>query len=128
MSPSLFASRQESSNRPPGVVQNPAPTDPNKHYVLYHLKSTPPVASSPRSVHSGAELLSARTAHSSYMIMLEVDQPLVLLVRSNTWEILPHLSNLKLYSGPLPQHFSPMHHPPETRKRQAPIPFSTQAA
>ena len=50
----------------PVLCRASPPTDPNKRYVLYHPKATPPVASSPQCVHSRAELLSARTAHSSY--------------------------------------------------------------
>ena len=66
MSPSPFALRQASSNRPPSVVQSLAPIELNIHYVLEQPEATPPVTSSPQSVLSRAELLSARTTNSFY--------------------------------------------------------------
>ena len=59
----------------------------------------------------------------SIIIMLEEGQPPILLIHSNTREILPHLSDPKLDSGLLPQHLHSMLHASETRQPQAPIPF-----
>ena len=83
--------------------------------LLLHKACTP----GPSSFPQGRPIVSNIT-------MLEEGQPSILLVQYNTLEILPHLSNLKLYSGPHPPAL--FLHTPSVRDPQTPIayPFSTQ--
>jgi len=118
MSPSPLPLPQALSNRPPSIVQSPAPTHRYIGYVLV-AKAIPRDAPSPQRVHSRAEPFLQGRPIVSIILMSEKGQPPIRLAQSITQEILPHFFNLTLNPGTLPQRL------PSVRDPQTPSAYPT---
>ena len=84
----------------------------SKHgYIFDQPRSIHPVTSSPQSVHTRAEHLSASETQNIHRYHIGGVSPPIVFVQSNTREILLQVSNQALDAGPRPQHSPSELHP-----------------